>query len=259
MECDDLVLGNNKLSLNDLTGELKLVVVSLAEGEVKNINVFNFEYYGGGNANPWVSMGVGLYTDAFVAPMFGIEAPTYEVEIMENTENPGLYRLMNPYSNSVYPYAEDDCAADGLYLEIDAKDPNGVYIQLQDLGFDWGYGPMAVCSWGAYLMANGYGFDEVKAEGLLGTLKDGVITLATMSRDTDKGTSYYQGLLFMGEDGYYAGGNDLFRVVLPADNGIVVKAPALMRTKPARRMVGHKARKLEKAAAFGTLKTELSM
>ena len=259
VECDDLVLGNNKLSLNDLTGELKLVVVSLAEGEVKNINVFNFEYYGGGSANPWVSLGMGLYTDAFVAPMFGIEVPTYEVEIMENTENPGLYRVMNPYSNSVYPYAEDDCAADGLYLEIDAKDPNGVYIQLQDLGFDWGYGPMAVCSWGAYLMANGYGFDEVKAEGLLGTLKDGVITLATMSRDTDKGTSYYQGLLFMGEDGYYAGGNDLFRVVLPADNGIVVKAPALMKTKPARRMVGQKARKLEKAAACRTLKTGLSM
>ena len=63
----------------------------------------------------------------------------------------------------------------------------------------------------------------------------------------------------MGEDGYYAGGNDLFRVVLPADNGIVVKAPALMKTKPARRMVGQKARKLEKAAACRTLKTELSM
>ena len=63
----------------------------------------------------------------------------------------------------------------------------------------------------------------------------------------------------MGENGYYAGGKDLFRVVLPADNGIVVKAPALMRTKPALRMVGHKAGKLEKAAAFGTLKKELSM
>lgn len=259
VECDDLVLGNNKLSLNDLTGELKVVAVSLAEGEVKTINVFNFEYYGGGNANPWVSLGVGLYTDAFVAPMFGIEAPTYEVEIMENTENPGLYRLMNPYSNSVYPYAEDDCAADGLYLEIDATDSEGVYIQPQVLGFDWGYGPMAVCSWGAYYLGNGYGFDEVKAAGLMGTLKDGVITLPTMSRDTDNGTSYYQGLLFMGENGYYAGGKDLFRVVLPADNGIVVKAPALMKTKPARRMVGQKARKLEKAAACRTLKTELSM
>lgn len=259
VECDDLVLGNNKLSLNDLTGELKVVAVSLSGGEVKTISVFNFEYYGGGNANPWASLGMGLYTDAFLAPMFGLDAPTYEVEIMENTEKPGLYRLMNPYSNSVYPYAEDDCAADGLYLEIDATDPNGVYIQFQNLGFDWGHGPMAVCSWGAYYIENGYSLDEVKANGLLGTLKDGIITLPTMSRETDSGTSYYQGLLFMGENGYYAGGNNLFRVVLPGTNGVAVKAPSHMKAKRARRMVGSKVKKMERTLVLGNLKKELSM
>ena len=65
-----------------------------------------------------------------------VPTPTYEVEIMENTETPGLYRVMNPYSNSVYPYAEGDCAPDGMYLVINATDSNRVYIPKQSIGFD---------------------------------------------------------------------------------------------------------------------------
>ena len=118
---------------------------------------------------------------------------------------------------------------------------------------------MAVCSWGAYYIENGYSLDEVKANGLLGTLKDGIITLPTMIRETDSGTSYYQGLLFMGENGYYAGGNNLFRVVLPGTNGVAVKAPSHMKAKRARRMVGSKVKKMERTLVLGNLKKELSM
>lgn len=243
VEAADLVLGNNKLSLNDLTGELQVVVVSIANNELQSVKALAFEYYGGGSANPWQSIGTGLYTDCFVAPMFSLEVPTYEVEIMENSETPGLYRVMNPYSNSVYPYAEGDCAEEGLYLEVNATDPEAVYINTQPIGVDWGYGEMAICSWGGYGLEIGNPFDALKANGYFGVKQNGYITLPTFSREASDGsTIYYQGMLFMGADGYYAGGNNGFCLALPeAKNEAPAKVSALVRqTMAARRLVSRK-------------------
>lgn len=214
--------GENRVEFNAeelASSKLQVVVVVLSkDGEVKSVASDNFEYYGGGST-PWVSLGTGLFTDAIVAPLFGQEAPTYPVEILENTENPGVYRVMNPYSNSVYPYADDDCAPEGLYLEINAEDPEGVYVMQQSLGFDWGYGEFSFLSEGAMYLSE-FDFATVKAEGLLGTVVDGVITLPSLPRmgEDEEGNpivrGYYAGYLYMGASGYYAG--DGFKVVLPS-------------------------------------------
>lgn len=173
----------------------------------------------------WESIGTGSYTDAFLAEMFGLDVPTYDVDIMTSEQNPGIYRVMNPYSNSVYPYAEDDCAPEGLYLTIDATDPNAVMIPTQDLGFDWGYGPFAVVSEGArYLEGGAASFDQLKKAGYFGTLKDGVITLP----EFEYSNGVYTSILFMGSKGYYSG--EGFKVVLPeaAANVPSMNAPAHM-------------------------------
>lgn len=170
----------------------------------------------------WTNLGTGLYTDDMLAPLFGGEATTYEVEILERDDMPGLYRVMNPYSNSVYPFADDDCAEDGLYLEVDAQDKDGVYMLVQDLGFDWGYGPIAIGSEGGYYIGNGYSFAQVKNAGMLGTLRDGVITFPVAT--SQSGVSY-QGLVFMGESGYY-GGSGKWQIVLPeAVPAMIKRAP----------------------------------
>jgi len=219
----DVVQGLNKFPLGDATGELKVVVAVIADGEAKNVAEAAFEYYGAGaDASPWKSLGIGTFTDDIVLPLFAtndegvqeIESPTYEVEIKESTEKPGLYRVMNPYSNSVYPYAEDDCAEDGLFLEVDATDPSYVYILPQSLGFDWGYGEMAYCTLAGYYLANGYDIPTLQGYNIQGgVLQDGVIQFPVYQA---KNGSLYNGYLFLGEDGYYTGGAGLFKIVLPS-------------------------------------------
>lgn len=159
----------------------------------------------------WESLGTGSYTDAFIGPLFGLPAVTYDVEIMTCDKMPGIYRLMNPYSNSVYPYAEGDCAPDGLYLDIDASDPDGVLLEEQALGFNWGYGEFSIISIGAYFKAY-QGIDKatLKKAGYLGTLKDGVITLPVPA---DQGVA---GLILMGGKAYNGDVNGEFKVVLPS-------------------------------------------
>ena len=208
----DVEEGVNRIPVGDATGELKIVLAVIADDEAKAVTEFGFEYYPAGNASPWQSLGVGLYTDDIVAPMFGLGVVTYPVEIMESTETPGLYRVMNPYGNSVYPYAEDDCAEEGLYLEVNACDPEGVFVELQSFGFDWGYGEFAFVSEGARYLAGGVEMDVLKSEGFMGTLKDGVITFPSIT--TESGM-IYQGILYLGDKGYY-GGNGDFKIVLPS-------------------------------------------
>lgn len=175
----------------------------------------------------WNNLGKGLYTDGFIAPLFGADAPTYQVDILECENKPGLYRVMNPYSNSVYPYAEDDCAAEGKYIEIDATDPSGVLLNQQALGFDWGYGEFNIISIGSYYMEyKGVSKAQLKAAGYLGTLKDGVINFPVPA---DDGVG---GLVIMGGKAYNADTDGSFKIVLPsavksaAKSGVKKVAPA---------------------------------
>lgn len=199
--------------IGEYTGELQVVCVSIADEAVQDIQTVGFEYYGGGK-NPWVSLGKGIYTDDIVSSMFGnnwsLSDATYEVEIKQNTEN-GNYRIMNPYSNSVYPYADDDCAEEGRYIDVNAEDPEGVYVDFQDLGFDWGYGPMAMCTYGAYML-NQYDFAKIKAAGYFGKVVDNKILFPSFEYSGGK----FQALLAMGEKMYYTATNEAFSITLPA-------------------------------------------
>lgn len=223
--------------------KLQLIVAVINEGEVITVSTAKFEYYGG-SANPWVSLGVGYYTDDIVASLYGEEPPTYEVEIKTSTETPGIYRIMNAYSNSVYPFAEDDCAEEGTYLEVVAEDPEGVYIPTQSLGFDWGDGEFMFASWGAYNIENGNSFEDVKEAGLLGKIADGVISFPVFTNSNGK---QYQGIVFLGSKGYYCGLNGKFEIVLPTSSAF---AKTMARAKA--NIARHNARKLQTSCQMKT-------
>ena len=192
----------------------QIIVAVLADGAVKTVASTSFEYYGGGK-NPWQSLGTGYYTDDVIAPLVKVQPLTYQVEILENEDNPGIYRVMNPYSNSVYPLAEDDAAPEGLFIEINAQDPEGVYIQYQSLGFDWGVGEFGFCTVGADFLAQGNSFDLVKKYNYLGSVVEGTITFPLID---NRGTKI-QGYVFAdGELFNYAGMNGKIEIVLPGSN-----------------------------------------
>ena len=203
------------------TGKLQIVSAVIVNGEVKSVAAAPFEYYGGG-ANPWQLLGTAYYTDDFISGLYGAEPVTYEVQIEENSDSPGLYRMLSPYG-AIYPYNEDgDYDTSAPYnIEVNAEDPEGVFIELQATGVDWGDGPLFIQSWGARYLA-AYDLETVKANGLLGTVVDGVITLPVFEREASDGsTAYYQGLTYLGDKGYYGCPDAAFKLVLPGASAAV--------------------------------------
>ena len=214
LEATPVETGYYKVPIGEETGKLQVVLVVVEDGVAKVVETVGFEYWGGGD-NPWISLGTGLYTDDFVVPLYTqAGAPyTYEVEIEENKDTPGLYRILKAYEPVASAFGVDGAGEENI--EVNAIDPEGVYIDYQPIGMDLGYGAQYVVTWGAYQMLTGASFDEVKAEGMLGTLKDGIITFPTFERTkSDGSTAIYQGLLFE-DTGYYAGGNGAIKLVLP--------------------------------------------
>jgi len=154
------------------------------------------------SALSWKSLGMGLYTDDVVGPWFSAEPITYEVEIQENEDAAGHYRLVNAYGEA-FPYNEEGDWDDtkDYYLEIHAENPEQVYIPYQELGLDWGYGMFAIWSYADY---DGSQY---------GTLKDGVITFPTDG--LLKSMANYNDGAF-----YLANQNGAFRVVLPTSSEV---------------------------------------
>lgn len=141
----------------------------------------NIEEYIGGN--PWQSIGFCDYTDDIVAPLFELPVVTYSVEVFENANKPGVYRMKNPYGEG-YPYSEPGTFDPGVntFVDVDASDPEKVFFD-SSLGADFGYGVMA-----AWALAPGI-------------LVDGVITFPV------------KGLACSDDDGsYYANKNGAFRL-----------------------------------------------
>ncbi len=134
----------------------------------------------------WTSLGYCLYSEDFIGSVLypssgsvGDYCCEYYVEVQEKNDQPGLYRLVNPYHPDIYPYASKTTydTEHNYYIEINACDPDGVYIDLQDVGLSWGeFGRIYVYSVAAFWVANGETLEEQKYYGETGSLKNGVIT-----------------------------------------------------------------------------------
>ena len=207
----------------DLAGKYIAVAISYdANGTPQEYGYAQFEYVSAnapeGPVTPeldntgWKVLGMAKYTDDFMASLFtDVEPITYDVEIQEKEDQPGYYRLVNPYA-AAYPYNTEGNewdASNNYCLEINAVDPEGVYIPTQQLGFDWGYGMFVASSQTAQLLAN-YDLETIKAAGgYCGTMVNGVITFPEKALLVSA----------LGLDGwYYANTNSAFKVVLPSDD-----------------------------------------
>ncbi len=195
------------------TGEGMHTIVAVSydeDGVAQETGSARFNYETGDPNEGWTSLGMCTYTDDFIASGWGCPCLTWEVEIQEKDDQPGLFRLIYPYDEK-YDYNDPgdwDTSMD-YNIEIDATDPSAVRIDQQDIGVDWGYGEMGVWCYGDYLVASGYSYEDVKDLGYYGTYANGVITFPE------------QCLLFIeGSYLYYANLNGGFKVVMPGASGV---------------------------------------
>ncbi len=224
MGATDLVVGQNLIGIGNLSGNLKVVAVSMADGKVRQVETYAFEYNDGDNASPWRSIGVGLYTDDIILPfLVNVDScKTYEVEVEENMDTPGLYRLVDPYGPGVFPdyYMLDSTGvsmpAAGKYLVINACDPEGVYIEHQGLGINLGKSEVGFVTEGARHI-DSYPFETIKQAGLFGKIENGVITFPSfeITQGGQPTGNYYQGLITLGGSPYYCGTNRSISITLP--------------------------------------------
>lgn len=130
----------------------------------------------------WVSLGKGQFVDDLLTIYNGFPASTsVEVEIFQNSAQPGWYRL-NPYAEGV---AQNIVSANFGNLEgdiyINATDPNKVYMeefQFANLLFS------------SYAPEGGWEFED-PTEAFYGTLADNVITFGSNSIAAWDGASGY--------------------------------------------------------------------
>lgn len=221
----------------DMSGKLQIVMVVVdnneeGQPEVKNVVSTKFEYYSG--ANPWKSIGQGYFVDDFVLPLFGNDPLTCPVEIQENSNEPGLYRMVKAYSYIGTATGKGGGNAD---IEVNATNSNAVYILTQSTGLDLGYGVMSIATVGGdnieYFAEKGYAAADVIAAypDEFGKVADGVISFPVLEREASDGsTMQYMGYVYDDDGGYYAGKNGAFQIVLPsAAASVKAKAKSMAR------------------------------
>ena len=223
LEAVDVEAGNINVPIAEgLTGKLQIVVVSLdADGAVASTAAAAFEYYGGG-ANPWQSLGIGYFTDNLLTSFFGpdednaYEPQTYEVEILENTDEPGMYRLVSAFKGAA-EYMGYSAYYTPTDIDVNATVADGVFIEAQQTGLT----TYATGTYGGYMLQN-YDFATLYQYGYFGWLEDGVITFPVFSLKDDAGNVQftYQGMVTTPDaKNYYSGINPTaetqLKIVLP--------------------------------------------
>lgn len=155
-----------------------------AEGTVMTSEAEEFEFFAVGEENPWESLGMATYTEDCMTTFFDVENLSYQVEVRENKDQPGLFRIINPYG-AAYPYNEegDYDASKEYFIEIDATNPEAVYIPgLYGTGMNWGYGEVSISSMAyLYMVRDGAALEDIAAAGFCGIYADDVITFPAES------------------------------------------------------------------------------
>lgn len=163
-------------------GKYTLVVVGYNDASEKVCDAYlTFDYATVQASSPWKTIGVAEYTDGFISGNYnGIGGETWEVELQESTETPGLYRVPQPYFEWPQNVARDYVwSLEGrYYMEVNSEDPTLVYLPMAELGLELSSqdGAISIYSLAANELEKGTTPGEIKMKGYAGTNKDGVIT-----------------------------------------------------------------------------------
>lgn len=92
------------------------------------------------------SFGTGHFYESVLDAAFGTGLVDYDVEV-DKAIGFEVYRIVNPYGFEVHPLVEKgDEKVNPCYLMIDAREADAVFVSLQSMGIDFGYGVMSMGS-----------------------------------------------------------------------------------------------------------------
>lgn len=169
---------------NSSEGKYSVVAISYTDDEPRMYNSASFTYTNGSSGGSWKSLGYITYTDAYMCSIFVLTEDNfpyqYDVEIQENSNIPGYYRLVNPYGpNTPFGQYSDVFSFDtsqDYYLYIDASDPDVVSIPESPQGLYYGSYGNLICSMMAYYwLDRGESQSTLIDYGYYGMVDDGEI------------------------------------------------------------------------------------
>ena len=195
--CDTLTVGGFYACPLTASGNYKALALTFdVNGDLHESYAENFEFWVAADSNPWQPIGYALYTDDVIAPLYNMSVSSYYVKVLENMEQPGLFRIVEPYGPECPMYPQANSYERGRYIDIDATDPDGVWITgWYNTGLDiLGDAPVSVTSMAWYKADNlGATKEEVKEVGLCGVYADGVITFPVDGIVVQIGNTAYWG------------------------------------------------------------------
>lgn len=144
-----------------------------AEGTVRDGMALYFYIISDDSGN-WTSLGKAEFTDPVMpSAEYATAAATYDVDVEENKNTPGYYRLVNPYKTNPVVTAENIISHNhNHYIYIDATNPDEVKIEDSPVGIDMGYGDMSI--WSPFSRYTQDTAEDLIAAGFAAGKKDGL-------------------------------------------------------------------------------------
>lgn len=159
-----------------------IVVVALDDaGDMVGYDLFSY-YYIDENPDNWTDCGMAKFTDGMLQDFISnIPSQTTECMLQQSKNNPGRYRLVNPYSG-LKEYAALNKGHEGHnhYITINAEDPEIIYFEESLIGMESArYGLMRISSATYYYTHGGATLEECKEMEYGALIEDGVMTFPT--------------------------------------------------------------------------------
>lgn len=172
------VRGDFSYDMADVNKETLIVVALDINDEVVGYDWCSY-YFIDQSDEGWTDCGNAEYTDGFLQSVIdNIPSQTTVCKMQRSTENPGRYRLVNPYSG-LKEYAALNKGHEGHnhYMYINAEDLECIYFEESPIGMESSqYGMMRVSSSVYYYLGAGFDMDECKELEVGAIVEDGVMT-----------------------------------------------------------------------------------
>lgn len=170
-------VGSNTITAQE-RGRYALIVVAYNEkDEPVSVNSSYF-YVMDDEADQWEEYGTAVYFEDVLGSVYpDMTTEKLNVKIEVNKNQPGFYRLVEPYEN--HPYYTSGVYANMLrphdnhkhYLYVHAENPEAVYIEDSPAGVDNGYGDVSIFTLAFKCLQDGISKEEIKELGLFGELE----------------------------------------------------------------------------------------